>query len=200
MMVARAKKTVPAPARDRILAAAAKLFYRNGIRATGIDLIISEAGVAKMSFYTHFPAKTDLIRAFLDRRHAYWMDMFTTEVERRLPDEGLMALGSALLAWFSGGDFRGCAFINTFAEFGEDFSEPAQHKAELEDYIRTVARRLDLTEPENVASQAMILVEGAIIRAQMGATAGLGEALASLFGQMSAAYGVPTQSISTTGE
>jgi AcrR family transcriptional regulator len=198
-MIARSRKIAATPARERILAAAASLFYRKGIRATGIDLIISEAGVAKMSFYAHFPSKTHLIQAFLDRRHAYWMDMFTTEVERRLEGEGLQAIGSALFAWFDGGDFRGCAFINTFAEFGEDFSEPAQHKAELEDYIRTIAHRLGLNEPENVASQAMVVVEGAIIRAQMGATAGLSDALASLLGQMSATFGVSPQVISTNG-
>ncbi|WP_018896429.1 TetR/AcrR family transcriptional regulator [Rhizobium sp. 2MFCol3.1] len=187
-MTARTMTKAQTPTRERILAAAAKLFYHHGVRATGIDLIISEAGVAKMSFYAHFPSKTDLIRAFLVRRHAYWMDMFTTEVERRLQDEGLKALGSALLVWFSSGDFRGCAFINTFAEFGEEFSEPAQHKADLEDYIRTVASRTGLTNLDAVASQIMIVIEGAIIRAQMGASAGLDKALASIFSQISDAF------------
>jgi AcrR family transcriptional regulator len=53
-------------ARERILFAAHELFYREGIRATGIDRVIAESGVAKLSFYRHYPSKNDLVLAFLD--------------------------------------------------------------------------------------------------------------------------------------
>ena len=59
-------------ARDRILRTAHDLFYRDGIRATGIDRVIAESGVAKLTFYRHFPSKNDLIRAYLDYRHQRW--------------------------------------------------------------------------------------------------------------------------------
>jgi len=67
-------------ARDRILETAQRLFYRHGIRAVGVDRIIAESGVAKMSFYRHFPSKRDLVIAFLERRHRFWMDWFTRRV------------------------------------------------------------------------------------------------------------------------
>ena len=61
------------PARERILVTAHALFYRDGIRATGVDRLIAESGVAKLTFYRHFPSKDDLVRAFLDYRHERWM-------------------------------------------------------------------------------------------------------------------------------
>ena len=69
------------PARERILQTALKLFYENGIRATGIDRIIAESGVAKMSFYRYFPSKTDLVAEYLRNLNDLWMEWFTTAVE-----------------------------------------------------------------------------------------------------------------------
>lgn len=66
------------PARERILLAAHDLFYREGIRATGVDKVIAAAGVTKVTFYRHFPSKHDLIRAFLEYRHGIWMAWFAT--------------------------------------------------------------------------------------------------------------------------
>ena len=61
------------PARERVLATALALFYRDGIRATGIDRVIAEAGVTKVTFYRHFPSKDALVVAFLESRHERWM-------------------------------------------------------------------------------------------------------------------------------
>jgi AcrR family transcriptional regulator len=168
-------------ARDRILATALRLFYRDGIRATGIDRIIAESGVAKMSLYRHFPSKADLVRAFLAARHDYWMGSFTEAVERRFARDGLAAIAGALSDWFAEGDFRGCAFINTVAESGTDFPSAVEHKRALEAYIRGLAERLSLPAPALVAAKAMILIEGTIVRAQMGQTAGLAEIAAQMF-------------------
>lgn len=179
--------------RERILATAARLFYQGGIRATGIDLIIAEAKVAKASFYGHFPSKTDLVRAFLDARHGQWMAWFQDRVEARLAAEGLGAVATALLDWFARPDFRGCAFINTVAEFGDAFAETARHKAELRDYLADVAGRLGLPEPRRVADEAMVVVEGAIIRAQMGAGDGLEVALRSLLSRLALDFASPVR-------
>ncbi len=75
---------VPAlPARERILATAYRLFYREGIRATGIDKVIAEAGgVTKVTFYRHFPSKDALILAYLELRHQRWMDWFVDSLDR----------------------------------------------------------------------------------------------------------------------
>lgn len=104
-------------ARERILDTAARLFYQDGLRATGIDKIIAESGVAKMSLYRHFASKNELIAAFLDRRHASWMRWFEQDVEARFAaSPGLEVIALALADWFSDEDFRGCAFINAVAE------------------------------------------------------------------------------------
>ena len=70
----------PLSARDRILQTASRLFYREGLRATGIDRIIAESGVAKMSFYRSFASKNDLIAEFLRQRHVAWMERFRAGV------------------------------------------------------------------------------------------------------------------------
>lgn len=160
------------PARDRILETASRLFYQEGLRATGIDRIIAESGVAKMSFYRHFPSKTDLIAAFLNARHQRWMSWFRGEVDRRIDSEGrLDVIAEVLDEWFQQPDFRGCAFINTVAESGSSSSREreiaVQHKAELANYLETVARRLRLPEPVTMAEDMMVIIEGTIVRRQM---------------------------------
>ncbi|WP_097460596.1 TetR/AcrR family transcriptional regulator [Mangrovitalea sediminis] len=160
------------PARDRILETASRLFYQEGLRATGIDRIIAESGVAKMSFYRHFPSKTDLIVAFLNARHQRWMSWFKGEVDRRIDSEGrLDVIAEVLEEWFQQPDFRGCAFINTVAESGSSSSREreiaVQHKAELADYLETVARKLGLPEPAAMAEDMMVIIEGTIVRRQM---------------------------------
>jgi AcrR family transcriptional regulator len=171
-------------ARDRILATALRLFYQEGIRATGIDRIIAESGVAKMSFYRHFPSKADLVRAFLAARHDRWMSWFTAAVERRFEKEGLAAIAGALSEWFEESDFRGCAFINTVAESGADYPAAIEHKRELEAYVRGLAERLSLPSPAAAAAKAMIVIEGSIVRAQMGETAGLAETAAQMLTEL----------------
>src|SRR5262249_62388843 len=69
-------------ARKRILETADRLFYRDGLRAVGIDRIIAEAGVAKMSLYNHFPSKNDLILAVLKYREEAVLEFFRSAVER----------------------------------------------------------------------------------------------------------------------
>lgn len=160
-------------ARERIVETASRLFYRDGLRATGVDTIIAESGVAKMSFYRHFPSKSDLVEEFLRRRHDRWMAWFTQAVERRLkrPGAGLEAVADALREWFEEPDFRGCAFINAFAEtplpHAEQNAIAREHKEQLRSFLEKLAERLSLKDPKNSAAQAMIIIEGTIVRAQM---------------------------------
>ncbi len=186
----------PLSARDRILETASRLFYREGLRATGIDRIIAESGVAKMSFYRSFASKNDLIVEFLRQRHTAWMQRFRTGVESALaaPGAGLEVIADVLEEWFLEPDFRGCAFINTLAESGpgngEDVTIARAHKAELEAYVAEIAGRLGMPAPAAVAAMAMLIIEGAIVRAQMTgdpAVAGLCRALlANLVGSLKA--------------
>jgi AcrR family transcriptional regulator len=165
--------TTAIPARQRILDTADRLFYSDGLRATGIDRIIAESGVAKMSFYRHFPAKRDLIVAFLEHRRQTWIEWFRSEVEGRLTRRGagLEVIADALDAWFAQDDFRGCTFVNTVAEGAHSEAPIAQvvadHRNDLETYIGELARRFDLSRPAQVIEAVMVVLEGSVVRVQM---------------------------------
>lgn len=159
-------------ARDRILLTAHQLFYRDGIRATGIDLIIKQAGVTKVTFYRHFPSKNALVLAFLNYRHQRWITWFSDSLQKNMapPDASLAhALSQTLEAWFSHSDFRGCAFINSALEFAEALPEVAIHAAQHKQQMtEVIARYLPQTAPEFMAQAIALLVDGAIVNAQIG--------------------------------
>ena len=156
----------PLSARERILQTAHILFYRDGIRATGINRVIDESGVTKVTFYRHYPSKNDLILAFLAYRHQRWMDWFRDALQRH--GGKASALAPALGEWFSGGEFRGCSFINSVGELGDEL--PAvkdialQHKQDMTEAIAAL-----LPSDGNAAQRARALalaVDGAIVHAQ----------------------------------
>ena len=163
------------PARDRILVTAHDLFYRDGIRATGIDRIIAESGVAKLTFYRHFPSKDDLVRSFLAFRHERWMAWFVDALGRHgaKPGAGLAPLAAAMAEWFADPAFRGCAFINAVAEVGGSLPDSAaialKHKLEMEQVIADLLP----AGPQRAAraEAAALAVDGAIVRGQMSGAA-----------------------------
>ena len=174
----------PQPAQDartRVLETAYRLFYRDGLRATGIDRIIAESGVAKMSFYRHFPSKQALVDACLALRHERWTGWLEDSL-RDTPNARawLAALPDALEAWFRSPWFRGCAFINCHAEAGKDASPMAvSHTQALAARLGQRCRDAGLARPDEAAAELMLVVEGAIVRAQM---AGAEVAMAPLRG------------------
>lgn len=158
-------------ARERILQTAHDLFYREGIRATGVDRIIREARVTKVTFYRHFPSKNDLIAAYLDDRHARWMNWFSTAIAGapRSADFPLAPVVAALKAWFDMPDYRGCAFVNGVVELdgvGAWVAEVSlRHK---QDMTGTIAALLPPGEDsDRLAQAAAMAVDGAIVRVQM---------------------------------
>ncbi|ANJ67327.1 TetR family transcriptional regulator [Halothiobacillus diazotrophicus] len=165
------KPTLTQPsARMRILLAAHDLFYRDGIRATGVDRVIAESGVTKVTFYRHFPSKNDLIREFLAFRHQRWMTWFTEALQRHGGDD--RALVPALAEWFGSENYRGCAFINSVGELGTTLPDVVtishRHKQDMADVIAGL-----LPENPQRAQHARALalaVDGAIVRAQMDAS------------------------------
>ena len=169
--VAGAPLVDPAPTpRQRILATAHELFYRDGIRATGIDRVIAEAGVTKVTFYRQFPSKNDLILAFLEYRHQRWMGWFGAALARHggARGRGAAALAPALREWLGGAGFRGCAFINSVAELGGTLPEVMEiarrHKQEMTDALAVL---LPPSRQRAQTAQALALaVDGAIVRAQ----------------------------------
>jgi len=158
--------------RDRILYTAAGLFYREGVRSVGIDRIIAEAGTAKATFYRHFKSKDDLVLAYLYMRHDQWMQWFARSLERACTRDGpsFERVAHVLAEWFREPDFRGCSFINVLAEgvpTGEVLSLVQSHKEDLQDSLESLARAMGHPAPAVRAEEAIMIVEGAIVRAQM---------------------------------
>ncbi|MDA8120756.1 MAG: TetR/AcrR family transcriptional regulator [Gammaproteobacteria bacterium] len=156
------------PARERILLTAHDLFYREGIRGTGIDRIIAESGVTKVTFYRHYPSKNALIEAYLDYRHGQWMDWFQDALRRH--GDGVEAIVPALREWFAKPDFRGCAFINTMGEMGTALPETVQwlqrHKAKIRKLIENL---LPAGAGRKSTADAIALgIDGAVVRAASG--------------------------------
>ena len=154
------------PARERILWTAYALFYRDGVRATGIDRVIAESGVTKVTFYRHFPSKNDLVEAFLAERHLRWMAWFDAALQRH--GNGPQALVPALAEWLGDADFRGCAFLNTTAELGATVpavdAHTRQHK---QDMTARIAALLPASARREAHAQLLALaVDGAIVHAQ----------------------------------
>ena len=169
-----ARPNAALPPRERILAAAGRLFYAQGFHSTGIDLIITEAGVAKMSLYQHFRSKDELIAAFLTRRDEFWCGWLQARVEALggTPRTRLLAVFDALGEWFTSDDFRGCAFINAAAEFTDARHSARlishQHKERVHAYLTKLAEAAKMSRPVELAAQLALLIEGAIVTAQIG--------------------------------
>lgn len=154
-------------ARDRIVLTAHDLFYAEGIKATGIDRIIKQAKVTKVTFYRHFPSKHDLIIAFLNYRHQLWNDWFTDALNRHGKNtDGLL---QAMHEWFEKETYRGCAFINSVGELGETLPEictiAQQHKQNMTSVIKTVLA--DTAARDQHANAIALAIDGAIIRSQI---------------------------------
>src|SRR3954463_15013626 len=108
------RKPETSEARQRILQTADRLFYQDGVRAVGIDRIVAEAEVAKMSLYKHFPSKDDLILAVLKYREEGVLEFFRASMERhaRKAKNPLRSFFAALKDFFESTGFRGCPFQN----------------------------------------------------------------------------------------
>lgn len=166
-------KKSAAPVRRRLLDAADATFYRSGVHATGIDAVVRYAGVAKMSLYAHFGAKDDLVAAWLDEHDRAWRGWLESRVTAlaRTPERRVLAIFDALGEWFASDDFRGCAFINTSAEFPE-LAHPVRlacraHKAAVRRFIKKLLTEARLPRPERLSSELMLLVDGAIASASV---------------------------------
>ena len=158
---------MPISRREQLVETALAVFNRDGYHAAGIDRILAEAGVAKMTLYNHFRSKDDLILAVLRRRDESFRHWFARQVEAQAHDpvERLYALFDVLGEWFEAADFRGCIFINAAAEYG-DRANPihiavAEHKRLVEAYIADLTAAAGAQAPGQLARTLMLLMEGA---------------------------------------
>jgi AcrR family transcriptional regulator len=162
-------------ARDRIVDTAYELFSRHGIRAVGVDRIVAESGVAKMSLYRHFPSKDDLVLEFLRIRELRWTNEWLraeTEARADTAAERLLAIFDVFGEWFVSDDFEGCSFINVLLEFEDRSSAVRQasveHLGNIRAYLRELTTETGAHDPEGLAHQWHILMKGSIVAAGEG--------------------------------
>lgn len=165
----------PETAHEKLLKAAAILFYNHGIGSTGIDAIVQRAGVAKKSLYNNFASKADLVNQYLEARHAEWLGLYNARLqEAYTPKERILSVFDAYQdhaedAYERG--FRGCGLLNAAAELmNGDIGRVAvrEHKQEVEAILKTHLYAFLPGAPERAASlarQLSFLLEGAMTRA-----------------------------------
>ncbi|MFE1175854.1 TetR/AcrR family transcriptional regulator [Streptomyces sp. NPDC058773] len=160
-------------ARTRILDAAERLFYDRGIQSVGMDELRGAAGVSLKRLYQCFPAKRDLVEAYLRRRDARWRTALAEYVDARAggPADRPLAVFDWLGDWFAETGFRGCAFVNAYGELGaasEAVGRVArEHKEALRRYVAGLVRALPVAGPEVLAGQVVLLIDGAIAGAAL---------------------------------
>lgn len=160
-------------ARQRLIETAERLFYAEGIHSVGIDRIIAEASVAKMTLYNHFASKDDLILGVLQYKEEQLNAMFTKSIERQVRKgvSRLEAFFVALKEWFKSSGFRGCSFINASMELA-DADHPASqfsaaHKRRFQKMLLEFVAEAIEDKAATVAPAVSMLVEGAIVMAVM---------------------------------
>jgi AcrR family transcriptional regulator len=160
-------------ARERLLDAASRLFYANGMVATGIDAVTAEAGVAKMSLYNNFSSKEELMLAYIEARHGEWLQLYRDRVEHVASAvDGVLAVFDAYIDHASAAyahGFRGCGLLNAAAELpvgsaGRDAVR--RHKEQVEAIL--TEHLLDVVPApaaKEAAEHLAFLLEGAMSRA-----------------------------------
>jgi AcrR family transcriptional regulator len=153
-------------ARSRILAAASELFLTEGIPGSGVDLLVERSGVAKATFYRHFPSKDDVVLAWLRGPDARWLDVVIDRLERegKTPLGCLLSFWEAVDAWAKPRGYPGCPFLNTLIDL-RDPDRPANlevvsYIGEVEAYLARNASAAGVADPEGVGTQLRILAMG----------------------------------------
>jgi AcrR family transcriptional regulator len=185
--VARTRRGAPPKgepsARERILATANELFYRDGIHATGVDTVVERSGVSKTSLYRAFRSKDELIAAFAtERDRSFWA--WWDRVEERHADDPralLETLLSRIAKLIGHSSYRGCPFLNLATEF-PDPNHPgrvvaAGNKEEMRRRLATIVAELGVSDPDRVASQLALLINGAMVTGLVAVPADLNDEL-----------------------
>src|SRR4051794_8809100 len=146
--------------KQRILETADKLFYMKGIRAVGVDTIAAEIGISKRTLYNHFPSKDALIKAYLQRRFVQ------SKPSDKPPAEQILATFDSLERRFAAKDFRGCPFVNAVAELGREGKAVRKIAVAFKEsrrlWFRDRLTELGVADPEALATQLVLLVDGSI--------------------------------------
>ena len=152
------------------MTAAAELFNKNGLTATGVDTIIERSGVAKMTFYNAYGSKEDLIAEYFAAQDeaAFGLLRQFTEKPGLSPQQKLLSVFDAFQAWFTESAFLGCPFINGYAETkGSPRRRPhknvIRHFDLLREFLVEIAREIHPRKAESIAGSMMLLMSGAIV-------------------------------------
>ncbi|MEO1235435.1 MAG: TetR/AcrR family transcriptional regulator [Planctomycetota bacterium] len=154
--------------KTQLVSTALELFERVGFRAVGIDRILAEAGVAKMTLYKHFATKDDLVAAALSEKDRGYRSWLTAEVERRAASarDRLLAVFEVLDEELKAPAFAGCIFTRAASEYGEAdhpaHVAAAEHKRLIRQYLTTLANDAGAAEPDRLAYQLTTLIDGAM--------------------------------------
>src|SRR4030088_1379031 len=148
---------------ERILDTAGRLFYGQGIRAVGVDTIAAEIGISKRTLYNYFPSKDQLIVAYLSRH------FIRARTSDRPLLEQILRYFDWLERWFASDTFRGCPFVHALAEVSDATHPGAKmavaYKEQRRLWLRDALAQMNVADPDGLATQVAILVEGAIIAA-----------------------------------
>jgi AcrR family transcriptional regulator len=161
-----------AETRELILEVATRLFYWQGIRATGVDKIAAEAGVSPNVLYRAFATKDDLVAAYIARNVAGGQERFDAAVEAAGPDprDKILAMFDTLAEDIRPEVFRGCACMMTMAEFPDEALPAHRGAVDAKEWIRArfgeLAEQLGVTDPKTLADQLSIIWEGTNSTAQ----------------------------------
>ncbi len=155
------------PAAQKILTAAAELFYSRGIHAVGVESIAAAAGVTKKTIYDRFGSKEALVAAYLEERSERWQRWLSDAIERSPSDQRLLAPFDALGSWLAQQPRRGCAFVNAAAELptGDDRGRRVadREKRAMRSLFNELAAQADQPNPEILGAQLYMLHEGATV-------------------------------------
>jgi len=159
--------------RDHLLAVAQRMFCETGFHAVGVDAILEEAGVARMTLYKNFGSKEDLIVATLKREDTMFRQWLASAIEARSshPKDRILGLFHALHDRFASDGYYGCAFIRASIEYPASthpVHRAAQaHKEMIRSYLRGLASEVEGADPVTLSEQLYLLFEGAITASQL---------------------------------
>ncbi|WP_295627779.1 TetR/AcrR family transcriptional regulator [uncultured Corynebacterium sp.] len=151
------------PGAEKILEAASRLFYDQGIHATGVDAIAAEAGITKRTLYDRFGSKDSLVEAYLTRRHEHWWQRWMRRVEES-PSHGALTVFDAYVEDAPLTD-RGCAFLNAAGELGSNhvgMTVIRRHKRLVREKIESLLSAEGRVDAAELAEHIFLLLEGAV--------------------------------------
>ena len=157
--------------REHILDVASDLFYAHGVRNVGIDRIISESGIARMTLYNHFKSKDLLIEAYLRRQSRRWVHWYSSTMDQSSGDsrERILAAYDVLDGWFNSKSFRGCSVANAMVELADDDHPAANVKREYHTSLRSLFRGLvedlGVEDSRELSEQLFMILRGGMMSA-----------------------------------